>query len=196
VFRPDLPIKTPRLTLRALTLDDFVDVHAYDSRPDVARYVYWAPRTDEESKTALGRYATRTELVKEGDGLVLGIVLGEAGRVVGQVDLQWLSRVHRTGEIGFIVNPEFRGRGIAVEAAGVMFRLGFEGFGLHRIIGRCDARNLASTRVMERLGMRREAHFIENEHVKGEWTDEFTYAILDREWKASTTAPAGHIGHG
>jgi RimJ/RimL family protein N-acetyltransferase len=65
-----------------------------------------------------------------------------------------------------------------------MLRLGFEGLGLHRIIGRLDGRNRASARVLEKLGMRREAHFVENEYVKGEWTDEVVYAILDREWRS------------
>ena len=64
-------------------------------------------------------------------------------------------------------------------------RLGFEGLGLHRIIGRCDGRNRGSARVMEHNGMRREAHLVENEFVKGEWTDELIYAILRREWDGS-----------
>jgi len=66
-----------------------------------------------------------------------------------------------------------------------MLRLGFEGLGLHRITGRLDGRNAASARVLERLGMRREAHLVENELVKGEWTDEVVYAMLDREWRAA-----------
>jgi RimJ/RimL family protein N-acetyltransferase len=65
-----------------------------------------------------------------------------------------------------------------------MLRLGFAGLGLHRIIGRCDARNDASARLMERLGMRREAHFRENEIFKGAWGDEYVYAILAAEWAA------------
>ena len=63
-----------------------------------------------------------------------------------------------------------------------MLAIGFDGLGLHRIVGRLDARNRASARVLERLGMRREAHLVENEHVKGEWTDELVYALLAREW--------------
>lgn len=54
--------------------------------------------------------------------------------------------------------------------------------GLHRVIGRTEARNIASSRVLEKLGLRLEAHFIENEWVKGEWQSELVYAILDREW--------------
>ena len=71
----------------------------------------------------------------------------------------------------------------ATEAAAALLRLGFEGLGLHRIIGRCDGRNRGSAMVMERNGMRREAHLIENEFVKGEWTDELIYANLRREWE-------------
>lgn len=63
-----------------------------------------------------------------------------------------------------------------------MLRIGFEGFGLHRIVGHCDARNTASAQLMERLGMRREAHFVENEWFKGEWGSEYVYAILHYEW--------------
>jgi RimJ/RimL family protein N-acetyltransferase len=107
---------------------------------------------------------------------------------VGDCTLFWLSQIHQQGEIGFIFHPAFQGRGLASEAAGAMLRLGFEGLGLHRIIGRCDGRNQASAGVMERNGMRREAHLIENEFVKGEWTDELIYAILRREWEASAPA--------
>src|SRR5215468_2864017 len=74
---------------------------------------------------------------------------------------------------------------LAAELAATLLRLGFEGLGLHRIIGRCDGRNLGSARVMEHNGMRREAHLVENEFVKGEWTDELIYAILRREWEGS-----------
>jgi RimJ/RimL family protein N-acetyltransferase len=63
-----------------------------------------------------------------------------------------------------------------------MLRLGFDHLGLHRIVGRLDARNTASARVLEKLGMRREAHLIDNEHVKGEWSSEMIYAMLATEW--------------
>jgi RimJ/RimL family protein N-acetyltransferase len=65
-----------------------------------------------------------------------------------------------------------------------MLRLGFEDLGLRRIVGRIDARNAASARVLDRLGMRREAHFAQNEIIKGEWTDEVVYAMLQDEWRA------------
>ena len=65
-----------------------------------------------------------------------------------------------------------------------MLRLGFEELDLHRIVGRLDARNTASARVLERLGMRLEAHLRENEFVKGEWVSELIYAVLAGEWRS------------
>jgi len=66
----------------------------------------------------------------------------------------------------------------------LLLRLGFEGLVLHRIAGHLDARNTASARVLERAGLRREAHLVENEFIKGEWTDELIYAIRRSEWAA------------
>jgi RimJ/RimL family protein N-acetyltransferase len=65
-----------------------------------------------------------------------------------------------------------------------MLRLAFDDLALHRVIGRLDARNTASVAVLERLGMRREAHLVSNEYVKGEWCDEYDYALLADEWRA------------
>jgi RimJ/RimL family protein N-acetyltransferase len=184
VLHPTYPIETARLHLRPLVEADFEDFSAYDSMPDVARYLYWEPRGPAESREAFDAHLHRTALDGEGDALVLGIVWREVGKVVGHVSLGWVSSDHQSGEIGFIVSPAYQGHGLAMEAAEVMLGLGFDGLQFHRMFGRCDGRNLASARLMERLGMRREAHLVENEYVKGEWTDELIYAMLDREWQA------------
>ncbi|HYO29274.1 MAG TPA: GNAT family protein, partial [Thermomicrobiales bacterium] len=110
------------------------------------------------------------------------VVVRETGTLVGDVMLWWRSAAHRQGEIGYVFHPDHAGRGYATEASRAAHRLGFEDLGLHRIAARCDARNGASARVMERLGMRREAHLRENEFVKGEWCDELVYALLEDEW--------------
>jgi len=112
----------------------------------------------------------------------------ESGKVIGEVGLKWLSREHRQGEIGFIFNSDYQGRGLATEAAEVMLRRGFDELGLHRIIGSCTPQNASSARLLERLGMRQEAHFIHNEIVKGEWGEELIYAMLDHEWRSRRPA--------
>jgi RimJ/RimL family protein N-acetyltransferase len=175
---------TPRLLLRPYTADDLEGLYAIQSRPEVARYLYWEPRTRDEVRESLARKQRETALTDEGQALALAVEHRESGALVGEILLFWLSRANRAGEIGYVFHPDHGGHGYATEAARVGLELGFDGLGLHRIIGRLDARNTASARVLERLGMRREAHFVKNELVKGEWTDEVVYAILDEEWRA------------
>jgi RimJ/RimL family protein N-acetyltransferase len=184
MLRPTYPIETPRLRLRPFAADDLDALYAIQSRADVARYLYWNPRSREEVGEVLMARARQATIGIEGDTLVLAIERRDSGTVIGDVNLSWRSAAHRQGEFGFVLHPDHWGRGYGREAASEMLRLGFEELGLHRIIGRCDARNDASARLMQRLGMRHEAHFRQNEFVKGEWCDEYVYALLASEWAA------------
>ncbi len=123
-----------------------------------------------------------TTLLDDKDRMFLAAVLADRRQVIGELTLVCQSKEHQQGEIGFVFNPEFQGMGYATEASKELLSIGFEVYDFHRISGRCDARNVASYRVMEKLGMRREAHFIHNEIFKGEWGDELVYAILREEW--------------
>jgi RimJ/RimL family protein N-acetyltransferase len=170
-------IDTARLRLRSFTLEDVAAVHAIHSRDDIARWLYWPARSRDEVEAVLEAHIARPPET----GIVLAIerdgeLIGHASLVVGE---------HRQGEIGFILHPDHQGHGYATEAAEAMLGLAFETYDLHRVVGRLEARNVASARVLERLGMRKEAHLIENEWVKGEWQSEAIYAILAREWRAA-----------
>jgi RimJ/RimL family protein N-acetyltransferase len=184
VLRPAYPLETARLQLRPFSPGDLEELYAFHSLPEVARFLYWEARDLEQVRQVLDAKMGQTALEDEGQVLALGVVLRETGVVVGDVSLQWLSRRHRQGEIGFVFHPGYQGRGLATEAAEVVLGLGFDGLGLHRVIGRCDALNLPSARLMERLGMRQEAHFVHNEIFKGAWGDELVYAMLEDEWRA------------
>ena len=85
-------------------------------------------------------------------------------------------------ELGYLLTAGTQGRGYATEASREILRLAFEDLGFHRVIARVEARNTASAALAERLGMRREAEFVENEWIKGEWQSEIVYAMLAREW--------------
>jgi RimJ/RimL family protein N-acetyltransferase len=153
-------------------------------RADVARYLYHEPRTEDEVRELLGRKIAMRTISDEGDTLALAIVPRDLDAVVGDCVLTMTSGVHRQGEIGFVVHPDHQGRGYATEASRRLLRIAFEDVQLHRVVGRLEPRNVASSRVLEKLGMRREAHLVENEFVKGEWQSELVYAILDREWRS------------
>ncbi len=188
MLRPEYPLETARLTLRPYTLDDLDDLYDIQSRPEVVRYLYWEPRTLDQVREALRKKIDETVLTEAGQSLALAVVERETGVLVGELDLFWVNSEHRLGEIGYVFHPDHGGRGLATEAAQVGLALGFDRLGLHRVIGRLDGRNHASARVLERLGMRREAHFVQNEFVKGEWADEVVYAMLAEEWKAAGEA--------
>ena len=178
------PIETERLVLRAFEPEDLDAVHAMRSDPRVTRYLYWDVHTREESRAALEQRIGFRGILKEGDVLAVAWVERTSGEIVGDLILRCLSTEHSVGELGFVVLPDHQGHGYATEASRAMLSVAFDEIGFHRVVGHLDARNVASARVLEKLGMRREAHFVENEWVKGEWQSDLVYAILDREWRA------------
>jgi RimJ/RimL family protein N-acetyltransferase len=184
VLRPTYPLRTERLLLRPLTEADFDDLFAFQSDPAVTRYVMYDARDRAGMRAALVAKLRETELLRDGDALSLAVTVPPGTTVIGELNLFLRSTVHRTAELGYVFHPAYHGRGYAREAAREMLRVAFEEFRLRRVIARCDERNTASWRLMEKLGMRREAHFVQNELFKGEWADELDYAMLDHEWAA------------
>jgi RimJ/RimL family protein N-acetyltransferase len=187
VLAPGLPIRTERLLLRGFRATDLDQLYDLQSRPDVTRYLPYGVRDRAEVARVLEQKAAAAVLHSAGSQLTLAVELPGSGQLIGDVILFWHSQEQRAGEIGYVFHPDHAGHGYASEAARVMLRLGFADLGLHRITGRIDARNAASARVLERLGMRREAHFRQNEFLKGEWSDEVVYAILEDEWQAAAS---------
>ncbi len=178
------PITTERLVLRAFEPEDADVVFEMQSDEDLLRYVEWGARTREEVAESLAKKIEANAIHDEGDVLSLAVTLADTGALVGDVVLQYPSSEHRRGEIGYIVHPHHAGRGYTTEAARELLRIAFDDLAMHRVIGQVESRNTPSRRVLEKLGMREEANFVENVYVKGEWQDEVTYAILDREWRA------------
>ncbi|ODT49890.1 GNAT family N-acetyltransferase [Devosia sp. 63-57] len=181
-IRPDYPLNTARLVLRPFSRGDVDAVYDYRSREDVARYLFDPPLSRDECALAIQQRTTQLALEAEGDRIILAVETRDDQSLVGEVSLIWRSVEARQGELGWIFHPDHHGRGYATEAAAELLRLGFEDADLHRIYARCDARNDGSWRLMERLGMRREAHFREHALFKGGWDEEFYYAILRAEW--------------
>jgi RimJ/RimL family protein N-acetyltransferase len=182
VVQLSLPIETSRLRLRAFVPADLDALHALRSREEIHRWLYSEPFTEEESREELERrIASARDAPETGVGLAVELVA--TGELLGDVTLTLGSPEHRQAEIGFVFHPDHHGRGYATEAAEAMVALAFSTYGRHRVYGRLEARNTASARVLEKLGMRREAHLVENEWVKGEWQSELVYALLAREWR-------------
>ncbi len=178
------PLSTPRLTLRRFERDDLDALALILADESVNRYLYSEPRDRDEAIVALERRLELVDRVADGNVLSVAIELRETSHLIGDFMLHWKDDVHRQGEMGGSLHPEYHGRGYASEIYVSLLELAFSSYGLHRVVGRCDGRNLASIRSLEKAGLHREAHFIENEFVKGEWTDEVVLAIRASEWRA------------
>lgn len=183
-LRPSYPVRTRRLLLRPMREADVDALVAYRSLPEVCRWVPFEPMTAEAVRDRVRGAWSRRSLDQPGQGLALGVEIAASGELAGDVDLFWVSGEHRSGEIGYVFNPRHAGHGYATEAAHAVLHLAFDALTLHRVIARVDADNRPSARVAQRLGMRQEAHLIENEWFKWHWSDELQFALLDREWWA------------
>jgi RimJ/RimL family protein N-acetyltransferase len=175
--------RTERMRLRPYTLDDFDEFFDLHNRDDVSRYLPWETRDEEAARAALQRHQ---ELVVEVDdqGVSLAGFDLETGRLVGEFVLILRSVEHRRGELGYVVHPDFQGQGMAVEGGRHILEIAFDKMKLHRMIARIDARNRPSATVLGKLGFRHEAHLVQNELFKGEWSDEDDFAMLRSEWEA------------
>ena len=153
---PTYPLHTERLTLRPFTRGDVDGVFAYRRLDEVARYLFDHPLSREECALAVQQRITQTGLAEVDDKIILAVELSETGALIGEVSLIWRSVEARQGEVGWIFDPGYQGKGFATEAANFMLDLAFGPGDMHRVSARCDVRNEASWRLMERLGMRRD----------------------------------------
>ena len=180
-----LPIETPRLFLRDFEAGDADAIHAYSADETVTRYLVWGPNTPAQSREAIKGFLS-DQKVQPRTAYDLAIILKGArrrdDRLIGGVGLNLTDIANRTADIGYVLHRDFWGKGYAAEAASALMGAGFHTFGLQRITAICDQRNKASARVMERLGMRREAAFRQSKYIQGAWRDEFLYAILATEY--------------
>ena len=172
---PSAPMATERLLLRRVTVDDAPAIHAYMSDPEVTR---WLPEGQLDAEQTLA-------FIAENEARMLAVIRRDTGELAGNVMLHpWFGP--QTYEIGWAFAQAHWGRGYATEAARALMVRAFETLDAHRVVATCQPQNPASWRVMEKLGLRREAHFLQCiRRPSGEWWDEYFYALLAQEYFAA-----------
>ena len=159
------PIETRRLLLRPFRMDDLQDVLEYRSRPDVVRFLPWPVRDASMVEEALSKAIGQTTLNQRDDDLSLAVTDRDQGQLVGQVNAMYLSEKNQCGEIGYVVNPRFCGRGLGVEASRALVSAMID-TGQFRRVG--DIETYLST---------------EDDFFKGEWISTLIFATLRDEWR-------------
>jgi RimJ/RimL family protein N-acetyltransferase len=174
-------ISTKRLTLRQFKKTDLEALLAYRNDPEVNRYQGWgASYSSEQASEFITQMSTR-EAGQIG-WTQLAIELKSTGATIGDVALNTLEFEPRSAMIGYTLAREHWGQGYALESVTGILKHCFENLNMHRIRANCDTRNEASWRLLEKIGFRREAHFVESYFEAETWCDEFEYALLEREW--------------
>ena len=182
-----MELRTDRLLLREFEESDAAACNEYERDPEVVRWQSSDTRTLTESLD----YIRKSRLSIDASPrrtFDLAVVLRGEDRLIGRAGLHVTEPGIREGTLWYVLHPSCWGKGYIPEAMAALVDHGFGPLGLHRLFVDCDPANVASARVAEKLGMRKEAHFLEYARIKGGWADTLIYAMLDREWKARRKA--------
>lgn len=176
-------LSTARLDLRRFREEDAPVFAAYRSDPEIARYQSWEAPVPLAAALDLVRSLADVDPGEPG-WFQYAVVLRSSGELIGDVGAG-LHGNRMQADLGFTLARGFQGHGYATEAVARVVEHLFAERGLHRVSAECDARNVRSARLLERVGFRREGHRIANTWIKGEWTDDLLYGLLAADWRAS-----------
>jgi len=176
-------LESARLRLRNFTEADEESFFAYRNEPQVAKYQGWEIPYPRERARQLIKTMKRADLPFTGEWTQYAVALKSTNQLAGDIGCYFKKEDARQVVLGFTIAPPYWRMGYASEILQVFINFLFEKMNVHRITADCDAENTASYRTLEKLGFRREAHFIESFLMNGVYTSEYYYAILEREWR-------------
>ncbi|HAZ45219.1 MAG TPA: GNAT family N-acetyltransferase [Cyanobacteria bacterium UBA11369] len=176
--------ETDRLILRAFQDIDLQPFAEYRSDPEIAKFQSWDIPFTEEKAAKFIEEMKGIQPGIPGEWYQIAIELKTMHQLIGDCAFCILAEDSQQAEIGFTLAGQYHGKGYGNEAVTRLLDYLFAELNLHRVRAICNVDNLAAAKLLERVGMRREAEFIENILFKGEWISEYWYGILNREWTA------------
>ena len=176
-------IQTERLILRNFVNGDLEMFLAYRNDPEVAKYQGWGIPFPREKGEAFVANMKEKVAPKQGGWFQFAIALKDTDELIGDLGCYIKEDDIRQARIGFTLAAKYWRKGYISEAIPHLLEYLFEDMDLHRIVADCDVDNIASYRTLEKLGFRREAHFVESYLMDGVYTSEYHYGLLQREWR-------------
>jgi ribosomal-protein-alanine N-acetyltransferase len=177
-------INTSRLLIRQFQEQDYSSLFEYLSNPSIYRFEPGEPISLEKAKELASERSRGNDF--------WAVVLKGDQKMVGHLYFKQIEPIEfLTWELGYIFSPAFQNKGYATESAYGLIQYGFEYLGIHRVIAHCNPENIASWRVLEKIGMKREGYFRKNVffHTTPDgsplWIDTYEYAILKEDIKAA-----------
>ena len=175
---PDL--STERLLLRKIRLNDAPDMFEYSKDPEVTKYLLWDPHPNVEHTRNYIDYLQ--DRYRDGKYYDWAVILKSSGKMMGSCGFSSILPEHRSAEVGYVLNPAFRGQGIAGEALSAVLDFAFRKMALNRVEAKCVAENASSERVMQKVGMTFEGVARSALLVKGEFRNIKIYSMLRSEY--------------
>ena len=182
VFSKMPTLETERLIIRPLRMFDAFDMYEYARMPQTSAFLTWSPHPDiEYTKNYLAFVINK---YKSGEFYDWAVTLkGEESRMIGTCGFSRIDFTNNIGEIGYVIHPDYQGKGYATEAAKEIIRFGFRKLGFHRMEGKFMIDNSASLAVMQKCNMQYEGTLRESMLIKGEYRDIGICSILCTEAK-------------
>lgn len=178
-FDPFPVLETPRLLLRQILTSDAQAMYDWQQDPQVMRFLGRDP--DRTLADATTRIDLITRNLRDEEGIMWGLVRRDTGTFIGTAGLWRWVKANRYAEIGYQMASAHWGQGLMTEALRPVVRFGFQRMDLHRIEANTDPDNLASSRILQKLGFQQEARLRENWLYNGVFTDSAIYGLLRRE---------------
>ncbi|MFH7011409.1 GNAT family N-acetyltransferase [Flavobacterium sp. FlaQc-52] len=176
-FTPFPVIETERLVLRRINNDDANEVFELRSNPETMKFI---PRPlVKDTEDALEHIAMMEDKIVTNVGINWGITLKDSSKLLGIIGYYRLQPENYRAEIGYMLAPEYHGKGIIPEAVNRLIRYGFDDLKLHSIEAIIDPENFASEKVLHKCGFVKEAHLKEAEFYDGRFLDKVIYSLLD-----------------
>ncbi len=172
-----------RIVLRRFRMDDLAAFVAYRNDPEVARYQSWSTCSEAEGRRFIAEMQ-EAEPGQRGEWYQFAIALKSNNELIGDCALGLKLEDARQAELGYTLARAYHGQGYASEAIRTLLGYVFGELRLHRVIAQVDCRNDPSVALLERLGFRREGHFLQNFWFKGAYSDEYIYALLQEDYRA------------
>jgi RimJ/RimL family protein N-acetyltransferase len=175
-----MKLETERLIIRPITLADKNEIFEYRRDKETNKYQGWIPEKIEDVEEFIGKIAEQINIPDTWFQFVL--MEKETRKIVGDLGIHFMDSENKQAEIGCTLNKVYQNKGYAAESVKCVIDYLFRNLNKHRIITSIDSDNINSIRLVERIGFRKEAHFIESLWINGKWVDDVIYALIQKDW--------------
>ncbi len=176
-----MKLESERLILRPINLGDKAEIFAYRSDKVTNEYQGWIPNTIRDVEIFIEKIAKQ---INEPETWFQFVLIEKVSqKIIGDLGIHFWDKENKQVEIGCTLNISYQKKGFAIESVRRVIEYLFKEHNKHRITASIDPKNANSIQLVERIGFRKEAHFVESVYVNEKWVDDLVYSLLEKDWE-------------